>query len=454
MHKITIKVCAISVFCFVFAHVAPAAGLRVQGRAEAIVARESNLSPADDAFLEDLSRRSFRFFWEQADPRTGLVRDRARADGSTHTLDRRDVASIAATGFGLTALCIADERGWVAPALSRERVRTTLRFLLRRAPHKRGWLPHFMDAHTGARIWQSEYSSIDTALLLAGVLSARAHFRGDKEIERLATELYTRVDFRWMLAGHPTLLSHGWKPETGFLKPRWDTYSEHLILNLLAIGSPSHSIPPAAWRAWRRGYITYAGHTYMTGGVLFTHQFSHAWIDFRERYEDTPPHTNYFRNSVTATHAHRRFCLDLAPKFPGYTTDVWGITASDSRRGYVAWGGPPADSAIDGSVVPCAAGGSLMFTPDIALPALRTMRERFGERIYKRYGFVDAFHPLDGWTNPDVIGIDTGITLLAAENLRSGFVWQTFMRNKEITSALNKVGLTDSAARAESVSPG
>src|SRR3712207_2851872 len=154
-----------------------------------------------------------------------------------------------------------------------------------RSPHERGWLLHWMDRPTGARRWQSEYSSIDTALLLAGVLTARGYFRGDAEVARLATLVYNRVDFRWMLAGHPSLLSHGWRPETGFLKPRWDAYSEHLILQLLAVGSPTRAVHPRAWLAWQRERITYAGLTYVTGGPLFVHQYSHAWVDFRGRRE-------------------------------------------------------------------------------------------------------------------------------------------------------------------------
>jgi hypothetical protein len=244
-----------------------------------------------------------------------------------------------------------------------------------------------------------------------------------------------------MLNDHPALLAHGWKPETGFLGARWDTYSEHLILDLLAIGSPTHPVSPRSWRAWRRDYITYAGYTYITGGPLFIHQYSHAWVDFRNRREDRPPRTDFFRNSIAATRAHRLFCLSLAKEFPGYTETVWGITASDSEKGYVAWGGPPRDPAIDGTVVPAAAGGSLMFTPDITLAALRAMREKYGERIYGRYGFADAFNPNTGWVGPDVIGIDVGITLLSAENLRTGNVWRWFMRNREIGRALELVGL-------------
>ena len=173
---------------------------------------------------------------------------------------------------------------------------------------------------------------------------------------------------------------------------------------------------------------------------LFVHQYSHAWIDFRGRRETTTT-IDWFENSVIATRAHRAFCLSLSREFPGYTDKVWGITASDSQKGYVAWGGPPRHAAIDGSVVPAAAAGSLMFTPDIALPALREMHRKFGGRIYGRYGFADAFHPTGGWVNPDVIGIDLGITLLSAENLRTGRVWAWFMKNPEVTTALDRAGV-------------
>lgn len=407
------------------------------------VTSPARLSAADQAFLEDLSRRSFQYFWEHADPQTGLVLDRAHTDGRPHGEGEPSyrIASSAATGFGLTALCIAAERRWVKEAEARERVRTTLRFFAERAEHQHGWFYHWMERTTGERRWKSEFSSIDTALLLGGVLTARQYFRTDAEIVRLATLIYERVDFQWMLAGHPTLLSHGWRPETGFLKPRWDSYSEHLILQLLAIGSPAHAITPRAWTAWSRKRITYAGYTYLNDGPLFTHQYSHAWVDFRDRRESWYPYTDYFANSVAATHAHRAFCIDLSKEFPDYSENMWGITASDSVKGYVAWGGPPRDPAIDGTIVPSAAGGSLQFTPGISLQALRAMKEKFGERIYGRYAFTDAFNPLTGWVGPDVISINVGIILLSAENLRTGNVWRWFMRNQEIPRAMRLVGL-------------
>ncbi len=411
----------------------------------------ARLSLSDAEFLEDLSRRSFQYFHEQTDPNTGLVLDRARTDGTIHDENHRHTASIAATGFGLTALCVAAERNWIARNEARKRVLVTLRFFAEKVPHVRGWFYHWMDWRNGERRWQSEVSSIDTALLLAGILTARGYFDDDAEINRLATFIYNRVDFQWMLAGHGSILSHGWKPETGFLRPRWDNYSEHMILYLLAVGSPTHSITARSWRAWSRQRITYAGYTYITGGPLFIHQYAHAWVDFHDRRESWYPYTDYFANSVAATRAHKAFCLSLAAEFPGYSENVWGITASDSTKGYVAWGGPPRDQAIDGTVIPAAAGGSLMFTPDITLPALRAMRDKYGERIYNRYGFVDAFNPTTGWTGPDVIGISVGITLLSAENLRAGNVWRWFMRNREIGRAMQRVGLqrTNAQRRAD-----
>lgn len=403
-----------------------------------------SLSAQDEAFLEDLSRRSFRFFWEQADPETGLVADRARADGTPYSDEHRslNIASSAATGFGLTALCIGAERGWVDRKAARDRVLTTLRFYAERSPHERGWFYHFVDRKTGERRWTSEVSTIDTALLLGGVLTARQYFRQDPEIVRLATLIYERIDFPWMLAGDSLLLSHGWRPETGFIKHTWNHYSEHTLLQLLAIGSPTHPIGPGAWQSWHRLWITYGGHTYLTfrHAPLFIHQYSQAWIDYRDYEESWYPYTNFFENSVKATLAHREFCLSLSDQFPGYSENVWGITASDSAKGYRAWGGPPPTNDIDGTVVPCAPAGSLMFAPEISLAALKTMHERWGDRIYTHYGFVDAFNPNNGWVNPDVIGIDVGITILSAENLRTGNVWRWFMRNAEIPKAMRLAG--------------
>lgn len=383
------------------------------------------VSPADHRFLEEVQRRSFRFFWEQANPATGLIADRVKADGS----EPGRVCSVASIGFGLTGICIADERGWISRREAYRRVLTTLRYLHDKLPHVRGFYYHFLDMQTGQRVWNCEVSSIDTALLLAGVLTARQYYRGS-EVERLATRLYERVDWDWMRNGGQTL-TMGWRPEGGFLPARWDGYSEHMLLYLLALGSPTHPIPPATWQHWKREpVITYAGKTYLQCPPLFTHQYSHAWVDFRHQRD---AFADYWQNSVLATLAHRQFCCDI-----GYRTNLWGITASDSPTGYVAWGGPPKTPNVDGTVVPCAAGGSIPFAPAECLAALRAMPQC-------RYGFVDAFHPETGWVAPDVIGLDAGITLVMAENYRSGLVWKHFMRNPEIQRALRLAGFRRTA---------
>lgn len=401
-----------------------------------------------DQFLEELCHRAFLYFWEQSDPSTGLVRDRALAAGGVQAKGIRNVSSIAATGYGITAFCIGAERGWVSRQQARERIVTALKFFLYSANQTHGWFYHFLDASTGERQFRSEFSSIDTAFLVGGMLTARQYFSEDDEIRGLANGIYQRIDFIWMLNSGRYLLFHGYQPETGFLTAKWDQYCEHCLLYLLAIGSPSSPIPPASWQAWTRPKYTYSGMTYVTGGPLFIHQFSHAWVDFRGRRENRGLHVNYFENSITATVVHRKFCMDMRRSFPDYSPVAWGITASDSAKGYIAWGGPPATEGIDGTIVPCAAGGSLMFTPDLCIPTLQYLQKEFGDRIWKRYGFVDAFHPRNGWTDADVIGIDLGIMLLSAENLRSGNVWRWFMGSPEIQIALDLAGLRlESSAR-------
>jgi hypothetical protein len=212
---------------------------------------------------------------------------------------------------------------------------------------------------------------------------------------------------------------------------------------LLAIGSPTHSIQPASWYALWRDRYRYERFAYFTtiGVPLFMHQYSHAWIDYRNRRETMGDRIDYFDNSVNATLAHRKFCINLAHDFPAFGPNVWGITASDSAKGYLAWGGPPRDPSIDGTVVPSAAGGSLMFTPEVSVAALRAMHAKYRDPIFGKYGFIDAFNPNTGWFDTDVIGINAGIILLSAENARTGNVWRWFMRNPEVPRAMQRVGL-------------
>ena len=385
-----------------------------------------------EQLLDDIQRATFDFFWNEASPTTGQVKDRALANGN----DLRKMSSVAATGFGLTGLCIADHRGYGKSAEIRERVRKTLRFVVNQMPHEHGFFYHFIDMETGKRWEKCEVSSIDSSLLLCGVLTARQYF-ADQEIQDSATKIYERVDWPWMLNGESTF-SMGWTPESGFLKARWEHYCELMMIYLLAIGSPAHPVSPGTWNAWTRPKITYQGIDYISGNdPLFTHQYSQAWYDFRNKRD---AYANYFENSVKATKAHKLFCLSLHDKFPGYGEDLWGISASDYVGGYTAWGGPPSQGPIDGSIVPCATGGSLPFLFDDCIRVLRTIRGHYGQKAWTRYGFVDAFNPLTGWYDSDVLGIDLGITMLMAENYRTGFVWETFMKNAEARSAMQKAG--------------
>jgi hypothetical protein len=410
----------------------PLGGLMPAVRAQDGNPASPGSSEQEIAFLDELEKQNLRYFLEQAHPKTGLVKDRCNVRANDTTI----VASIAATGFGLTALCVGRERGWISFGEAKERALVTLRFLWEKMPNHRGFFFHFANINTGERIWDSEASSVDTAILMCGVLTCREYFRS-LELSRLASDIFTRIDWTW-LSEDTSLLPHGWTPEFGFLPYRWDYYSEHMMIYLLGLGSTAHPLPTTAWDAWKRTTFEYEGLRYIGSyAPLFVHQYSQAWFDFRgkrDRYAD------YFKNSMVATQVHRCFCMELAKQFPDYSADLWGISASDSEHGYVVWGGPPSIGPIDGTVVPSAAAGSLPFLPQPCLRVLKHIKEQYGARACCRYGFVNAFNPLKNWYDTDVVGIDTGITLLMAENLRSGFVWKTFMKNREAQRGFERAG--------------
>ena len=389
-------------------------------------------TPDEERFLDDLQRACFQFFWEQVNPTTGLVKDRSQANGP----DSRNVASIAATGFGLTALCIAHHHRWEDRNQLRDRVASTLRFVGARVPQAHGFFCHFLNIQNGERVFQSEVSSIDTAIFLCGVLTCRAYFN-DPEITALSTQLFERIDWNWILHGDKTLVM-GWTPERGFIRSRWDSYSELMMVYLLGLGSSATGMSKQNWDAWTRPYFEFNGIRYIgSHAPLFVHQYSHAWFDFRGKRDK---YADYFINSMIATKVHKLWCLELARDFPDYSEDLWGVTASDSPRGYAVWGGPPAMGRIDGSVVPCAAGGSLPFLPEETVRVLRNIHEKYERRAWRKYGFVDAFNPLTNWYSQDVIGINVGITLLMAENARTGFVWEQFMKNDVARSGMLRAG--------------
>ena len=401
----------------------------------AVLPPPTMLSPQDDQFLNDLEQANFLFFLEQTNPTTGLTKDRC----NVRTNDTSKAASIASTGFGLTAMCIALKRGFIPYAEARLRVVRGLSFIWHKLPTHRGFFFHFADINTGERVFDSEVSSVDTAILLCGILMCRQCFQ-DHDIDQLAHAIFDRVDWTW-IAEDTSLLSMGWTPEMGFISNRWSHYSELMMMYLLGMGSASHPLDKEAWFAWNRTVFEYDGLRYIGAfAPLFVHQYSQAWFDFRQKRDR---YADYFENSIAATDAHRIFCLELHSQYADYSDSLWGITASDSKNGYVVWGGPPAMGPIDGTVVPCAAGGSIPFLPAATMQVLHNIHDHY-PNAWCRYGFVDAFNPLTGWYDTDVIGIDTGITMLMAENARSGYVWEMFMKNPEAQRGMQAAGFVSS----------
>jgi hypothetical protein len=276
------------------------------------------LSAAETNTLFELQRAAFDFFWLEAYPETGLIKDRA----GNHAPDKYFIASIASTGFGLAAIPVAVEHGWITRRAGEERVKLTLQTFLQKAPSEHGWFYHFLDLKTAQRAWNCELSSIDTALFLSGALLAGEYFGG--ETQTLADQLYRRIDFPWMLTDggakpNSKTLSMGWRPESGFIKARWDTYSEHIILQILALGSPTHPIPADTWPAWKRNAGSYKGHQTFACGPLFTHQYSQTFLDLRNRRDSLG--FDYFESSVQATLANRQFCIDHAAQFKSYSSN-------------------------------------------------------------------------------------------------------------------------------------
>lgn len=401
---------------------------------------------ASDAELLDLvERTAFEYFWQEANPANGLVRDRSQPHSK---------CSIAAVGFGLSALCIGVERGYVPRAQAAERVRSTLRTFAsgRQGPEPagtighRGWYYHFLEMDTATRAWRCELSTIDTALLLAGAMDASQFFdRPDAvegQVRALAAELVDRVDWQFFLEDQATL-SMGWHPETGFIARRWEGYNEGMLLYVLGLGSARRPLGPASWKAWTHGYSwqTNFGIAHVAFPPLFGHQYSHCWIDFRGLRDDwmSGHGLDYFENSRRATLAQRAYCIANPKGHVGYGALGWGITACDGPPGYGARGAPPPEND-DGTLAPTAVGGSLPFAPEVCLPTLREFHRRWGGRMWTRYGFRDAINPGKDWVADDVLGIDQGAMIVMAENHRTGAVWKRMMRHPVIVRGLERAG--------------
>jgi len=391
------------------------------------------IAPADDALLDEIQEASFRFFDKEVSLHNGLVRDSAsnKEEGGGNA-----AASIAGTGFALTAYPVAVERGWMSRAKAYALTVRTLEFLLERAPEHKGFFYHFLNFETGERVNRSELSPIDTALLLAGALFA-AEYYDDAKVRDLVERIYARVDFPWMM-NQGRFLALSWAPETGFSKSRWDHFDESLLLYVFAIGSPTHPISAEAWHAIARPAGSYRDYRVIQMPPLFTHQYPQIWLDLRDKNDGQ---ADYFQNSVNATLANRAFCIDQASKFTGYGPTQWGLSASEGPSGYKAYGAPPGWTVShDGTVAPTACGSSIVFTPVEAIACLRNFRENYGDTMWGRYGLSDAMNSGKNWFSDKVLAIDQGPLVLMIENYRTGLIWKTMGRSAPVQKALEKIG--------------
>lgn len=424
----------------------------------------TNQAPLSEELLATLQRKTFDYFLNEVNPSNGLVADRSKD---------RAPASIAAVGLALTAYPVGVARGFMTREQARTRTLTTLRFFWnsRQGPepdatgHK-GFYYHFLDMKTGRRTWQCELSTIDTALLLAGVLTADAYFHEEneeeEEIRSLSEKLYRRADWNWARNGRSTV-THGWRPERGFIRHRWKGYDEALVLYVLGLGSPTHPLPSESYAAWLSSYEwkDIDGRELVYAGPLFIHQLSHIWIDFRgiqDRFMRDHG-SDYFENSRQATYVQREYAIRNPLEFAGYNENSWGITASDgpgrkTRRiggierkfyGYRARGAPYGPD--DGTLSPWATVASLPFAPEIVLPALRHFHD-IDLKVDDPYGFKTSFNPTlatphsasTGWVAGDHLGLNQGPIVLMIENHRTDFLWRLMRNCPHIVRGLRRAG--------------
>jgi len=417
--------------------------------------------------LESLQRDSFNYFLHWTNPDNGLVRDKTAPDWP---------ASIAATGLALAAYPVAVERGFISRASAVNTVLVTLRFF-RDSPQGpepdatgyRGFYYHFLDMKSGRRAWQCELSTVDSAILLAGALTARAYFDADNqeegEIRDIADVLYRRADWPWAQNGGATV-THGWKPESGFLVYRWEGYDEALVLYMLGLGSPTHPLPRESYAAWASTYEwkTIYGYDYLYAGPLFTHQISHLWIDFRG-IQDEFMHQkgiDYFENSRRATYVQQRYAIENPLNFAGYGKDCWGISASDGpgpatlrvcgvQRQFFDYEGRGVPyGPDDGTVAPWAVAASLPFAPEIVLPVLALCIRDPELKKANHYGFRASFNPTypaktacpTGWVSPWYFGLNEGPTMLMVENHRTGLLWELMRSCAYLSDGLRRAGFS------------
>jgi hypothetical protein len=405
-----------------------------------------NAFASDNAFLDYIQQANFDYFWYSANPANGMVPDRS-ATGSA--------CSIAAVGFGLTAIGIAIDHGWISRTQGAARVLTTLSTFYQQPQGPgttgiigyNGWFYHFLDMNTALRSSGSELSSIDTSLLLSGILYAKQYFNGtnaaETSIRTMAGTIFNRVNWNWMAQGS-NAVAEGWQPTTGFAGyVNWTGYDEGMIIYLLGLGTATNPLPASSWNYWTGGYTwaTYYNESFVPFPPLFGHEYSHCWVDFRhiaDAYMNNQNST-YFENSRRAALAQQSYCIANPANHVGYSSNVWGLTACDDPAGYEAHGAPPALND-DGTIAPTAPGGAMAFTPEISLPTLEYFYSHYRPHIWTANGFRDAFNLTEQWYDTDELGIDQGPIVIMIENYRTQRVWQLFMQNEEIQRGLQSAG--------------
>ena len=429
----------------------------------------------ETAFLDSLEERTFHYFWDLTNPKTGLTPDR---------WPTRSFASVGAIGFALTGYPIGVERGYVSREAAGDRALATLRFLWN-APQDstisgssgyRGFFYHFLEPSTGHRFKDVELSTMDTALLVAGALCCETYFDRKSALEdsirSLAAVLYRRVDWKWAQVRPPTI-ALGWTPETGFLPYDWRGYNESMLLHILALGSPTHPVMGDVWNAWVQGrrWGSFYGYEHVGFAPLFGHQYTHCWIDLRGIGDEyARKHgIDYFENSRRAVLAQQAYAMANPMGWVGYGERGWGLTAGDgpidrtveiggkAREFHTYWARGASFTEVndDGTLSPSAVAGSIPFAPEIALPTLASMRQTYGDRLFSTYGFLDGFNPtlkipvdvhhgrVDpalGWFDTDYLGIDEGPILIMIENYRTGLVWSLMRRNEAVVRGLKAAG--------------
>jgi hypothetical protein len=397
------------------------------------------------AVLDTIQHTAFNFFWNEANPANGLIKDRSLSGAP---------CSIASVGFGLSAICIGVDHGWVTREAARDRVARALQTLWQ-GPQgsgngytgQYGLFYHFLDMSTGTRTWNSELSSIDTGLLLAGIIDARQYFDGTDSAETalraLADAIYQRMNWDLMRNFNPGIFM-AWDPVTGFKNyGTMKGYYEASIVYILAGGSPTYPIDADGWKTWTSGYtwVNYFGYQYVGFAPLFGHQYTHCWVDFRNIADEymRAKGITYFENSRRATLAQRAYAVANPYHHAGYSDSLWGITASDTPTGYSARGAPPAEND-EGTITPTAPISSIAFAPAEVLPVIRNLWNTYRAQLWTAYGFRDAFNLNVNWWDSDIIGIDQGPMILMIENYRTGKVWDRFMKNPNVRKGLEIAG--------------